>query len=717
MNHPIFAAPITPDTDQAITFFRALFPMNSGECLHFRGVPEPKDERASRNCHYALDDRFEQNVKGFLEWCNIDGRAGYVLPGSVRAGGTGKNDVVSLPAICVDFDKGDPSESLRSIERIIGNATVVVESGGATAQGPKLHAYWHLAEPATGAAIDEACRVREELARRFGGDPVFKQAAQVIRIPGSIHFKNGPKLVRLRKVDPSRSVTLPEISAKLGTNIPAQEHSNVVKFYDFFNAPRDDESDTDRVMVQPIHEGATDDMTRFEGGGKAIGHFIHLVREGTLKNLDEAWERVKAWNVATLVPPWSEDRLRNDFERLVHADLKTKGPFVPPAPVMATQAAGLVVLDCPADRFTGPPPARQWLAEGLIPLGTPGVFAAVGDAGKSMLALRLALYTSCYSPAPGPHDVSDPLFFGCPVRARGAVVMLTGEDDNAEVHRRLNALDPENIRAGKPLYIVSMISEGGPRAILADGPQGPQPTPFWTDLRAQLEAIPDLRLVVLDPLSTFTGADLNDNTVGAAIMTMLAELASKTGAAIMVVHHLNKGSNPTSLSDARNAIRGAGALVDNSRWSLVMWEADENDAFDALDALGRKDECIRSGIVYKGGVAKSNAPAAKTLRTLVRGPAGLLEDLTDTIRSNTVGFAEIDAAVHQALLVHWQQEKKGEWSFTLGRTKVGDHVVPALKKQGIDLSHQAATDCLRRLLNAGKLRETRDGKFEPVPLD
>src|SRR4029077_10121570 len=100
----------------------------------------------------------------------------------------------------------------------------------------------------------------------------------------------------------------------------------------------------------------------------------------------------------------------------------------------------------------------------------------------SMLALKLALAITSAPPPTPELDVSSPRFFGQPVSARGAAVVLTAEDDKDEIHRRLNGLDPTYSRRGRSLYVVPMISSGGARAIMNDGFAGPMPTPFWYEL-------------------------------------------------------------------------------------------------------------------------------------------------------------------------------------------------------------------------------------------
>jgi RecA-family ATPase len=246
-----------------------------------------------------------------------------------------------------------------------------------------------------------------------------------------------------------------------------------------------------------------------------------------------------------------------------------------------------------------------------------------------MLALKLAHVIGNPEPKTtddSPAGITDaPRFFGQPVMARGTAVVITTEDDFEDLQKRLQTIDPTGMRfdARSQLIVLPLLSAGGARAILTNGVTGLQCTEFWFKLREQLSALPNLKLVVLDPLSSFVSADLNDNTVGSALMAMLGEVATETRATIMAIHHFAKATVPTSLKNARTAIKGAGALVDNTRWSLVLWEADEDDAGEVLKAIGQPERARQSGVVYFGGVAKGNAGQAKILHTLVRSPNGV----------------------------------------------------------------------------------------------
>jgi RecA-family ATPase len=86
-------------------------------------------------------------------------------------------------------------------------------------------------------------------------------------------------------------------------------------------------------------------------------------------------------------------------------------------------------------------------------------------------------------------------------------------------------------------------------------------------------------LVILDPLASFDVGEVEtDNTAAGKFMAMLQELAEKTGAVVLLVHHTTKGSRkPGADADATN-VRGSSALTDNARWVAEL-------KFDGDDAL------------------------------------------------------------------------------------------------------------------------------------
>jgi hypothetical protein len=240
--------------------------------------------------------------------------------------------------------------------------------------------------------------------------------------------------------------------------------------------------------------------------------------------------------------------------------------------------------------------------------------------------------------------------------------------------------------------------------------------------------LPDLALVVLDPLTLFVGGDTNDNTIGAALMGELNHLASKTGAAVMLVHHFAKAGSGkiTGLADARNAILGAAAWVNNGRWGVVMWEADKDDAYSALKSLGRLQQARQVGIVYYGGLTKGNAPSAKVQRTLVRDVAtGLLEDCTDKLRALKTPRGEVDAALHREFMA--LAATRNGFSFTASPTALWSVFAPIIRKLELPVTKDgkrrgvdSVVEVFARMLDAGMFAETADRgqspRYEPVEL-
>jgi hypothetical protein len=326
-----------------------------------------------------------------------------------------------------------------------------------------------------------------------------------------------------------------------------------------------------------------------------------------------------------------------------------------PAPTEApAPALPFNITDWAAKRFKkGEARGYKWLVEGVIPLGTAGMLAALGGVGKGLLTLDLAVKVACpVHPSGGILDISS-CAFGGPVRNHGAAVIFTAEDDQDEMHRRLDRLDPDCRRDAPDarLFIVPLPNAGGPMPFVGTGRNGPHTTPLWDATRQQLLAIQDLRLIVFDPLASFVHADINaDPAVGAFVTGLFASLATETGAAVMVCHHMTKGSSKTDVitpETARDMVRGSSALVDGLRWVYAMWSAAEDEGKRVCRKLSvdwtRKTVC-------KGSVVKSNAPADETVRTFVRAPvSGLLVDRTAELRGSQLDLDEVSIQIIAAI--------------------------------------------------------------------
>jgi hypothetical protein len=299
-------------------------------------------------------------------------------------------------------------------------------------------------------------------------------------------------------------------------------------------------------------------------------------------------------------------------------------------------------------RFAGEAPPQQWLIGGVIPRKVAGLIAAAGDTGKSFTALELCLRVT-RGPIGG-FNLEQPIFGGL-VQSYGAAVLITAEDGHGSVHRRLRALDPDGLlqaRRQHPFYVVPLPDAGGPFPIVAEERGKAVATPQFEALRLQLQAIPDLALVVLDPLQCFVHADVNADPQAAALtMAMLNMLAAVTGATVLTTHHVRKEKEaPKSAQEARHLIRGSSALVDQSRVAIVLWTPDEPEVRKVCKAM---EAPYAPNAVVHGAVVKSNDGASREWWTLLRGPTGTLHDITYALRSRRAPTAELVEALVEAV--------------------------------------------------------------------
>ncbi len=164
------------------------------------------------------------------------------------------------------------------------------------------------------------------------------------------------------------------------------------------------------------------------------------------------------------------------------------------------------VTPAPEEWFQKPPPGRTWLlrdgrfpnAEGLLPLGKVGQLIAEGGAGKTMAMFQLAVAVATGVRWLGTFDVA----------TTGRVLLLVGEEDAEEAHRRLfRARRAMNAPTPEPDAIVLLPLAGVPCPDARRGMIGVTSldAPFLTWLQEWLVAHGPWALVIVDPLSRFAG--------------------------------------------------------------------------------------------------------------------------------------------------------------------------------------------------------------------
>ena len=195
------------------------------------------------------------------------------------------------------------------------------------------------------------------------------------------------------------------------------------------------------------------------------------------------------------------------------------------------------------------PVKLSWLWPGRIPYGKVSVLVGDPSLGKSLLTVDFAARVSQGRGWPDALDKG---------QTRGDVLMMSAEDGLEDT------IVPRLMAQGADLTRVHTIQT-------VRGENG-QPKPFCIGdvdtLRLVAQAVPDLRLVCVDPVSAFLGnVDSHNNAEVRSLMAPLAAFASEFDVAVLAVTHSNK----SSAQKAMYRIVGSLAFVAAARacWAVV----------------------------------------------------------------------------------------------------------------------------------------------------
>ena len=180
---------------------------------------------------------------------------------------------------------------------------------------------------------------------------------------------------------------------------------------------------------------------------------------------------------------------------------------------------------------------QPWLVEGLWTAAAVGVIGGQPKAGKTTLALDMAVSVASASPCLGAFPVCTP----------GPVLLYAAEESAATLRVRL-----ETIARLRGLDFAQL----DVRVIVTDSLRLDR-----SDDQERLDATVMLHrpaLLILDPLIRIHMADENASGEIAALLGYLRALQRKSGAAVAIVHHVRK--NVSSSTGAGYSLRGSSDL-------------------------------------------------------------------------------------------------------------------------------------------------------------
>lgn len=395
------------------------------------------------------------------------------------------------------------------------------------------------------------------------------------------------------------------------------------------------------------------------GGARAIGELLD--RAGTCANIEHYCAIVKRMHAARAIIDCARDievaGLQGGHDNL--AEFMTTAIDSLTTVIESHQPEPFVRLtDYGCDKaYRHEAAPVPWILHRGVARGDAHVVASPGDAGKGFMTLSAALQLSS-----GIHSGHRRAPFGKAIEYGidpMTVVLLYAEDNAGALDRRFKALDPDRLMrdaAGPRLIAVpfpSVRRAGGNRGRRRSRAAGGAPTILqrnkhgeyvttdrWSQVLDQLDRLPNLGMVVVDPLSCFVSLDIDkESSAAQAIMGEFVACAAEFNAAFVVTHHMRKGSGEAKVlresvlpshEEVRDNIRGAGALLNAVRMGYGFVPVPRKTAKAVLNKLGERGE-VDSARVYWGAAVKGNDAVDRRPQLYVRHACGLLEDRTTDI--------------------------------------------------------------------------------------
>lgn len=652
---------MTPDYQSVKAHLDLLFPRPFliGDWVCVRGIGEKGTAREGTAADNILiqpatdcpDNLASVVYQHIIRW-NAHGMGAFVVPAVLNAPDAKSENVKEFSTVCADLDSGNPWAALTHLREAGIEPALVVASGGTTDHGhDKLHVYIRVARTVLDAR--ECVSIRHELAQKLGADPQFGlgvdsnpygRAHQPIRIAGSVHGKNGKMtLVTIREqADVGYHPDLIKECVGQMTPMPGQSDRPIKG-----GTPAKDGAGfpTDRVplrLTESVHEGG-EETTRFSQFTRVAGLFVHAVRRGEMTE-QEALEKTIGWMESHMVPPWPMPRALKEFNAILRKDVASHGPMPEPEKPITDSPDGL--LPWATHRWTaGDPPKRKFLVDSLVLSGKHQMLVAEGGAGKTFLMLDLALKVAATG------IVGPQTWCGQKVNEGGTAVIITTEDDQDELHIRLNEIDPDGLRfaAADRLIVLPLINTGGSFALVEKDPrtQEARPSRKWLELVGLLRRLPDLKLVVVDTLNSVMHGEENSATVINEFVRAASVICGELKSALIVTHHIRKqGDEPIrNADDMAAAVRGSSALPAAFRLVLGIWHATDYER--RMQAMGLPP---KRKALWKMAVLKANNPEVlQSELTLLRQGEGLLVDVTKQDVFNNVNIGEREAWLMAAI--------------------------------------------------------------------
>jgi putative DNA primase/helicase len=205
--------------------------------------------------------------------------------------------------------------------------------------------------------------------------------------------------------------------------------------------------------------------------------------------------------------------------------------------------------------------AIEWLWNYRIPMSKLSVLAGNPDEGKSLISLYMMAQLTRGLPMFG-----DPSTLVPP----SEVLLMAAEDDTDDtIVPRLQAMGADM----KKIKILSTMMDKLPNQVPIE--REAQLDRDIASLEAYLKANPNIRMIVIDPISSFLGKlNMNREQEVRMVLTPLKNLANRRHVAIVAIMHLNKVGDQSAIHRIGGAVAFTG--VARAVWLFMRDEEDNN---------------------------------------------------------------------------------------------------------------------------------------------
>lgn len=287
----------------------------------------------------------------------------------------------------------------------------------------------------------------------------------------------------------------------------------------------------------------------------------------------------------------------------------------------------LSVSRCLADIEAQP---IQWLWPERFALGKLSLIAGVPGLGKSQLTC--AMTAAVTTGSTWPDGTRAPL---------GSVVLITCEDDAADtIKPRLEAAGADTHRVELFDWAVVPGRDGKPQKRHFDVAQ------HGLALADLIKRLGDVQLVIIDPITAHLGkADSHVTAEVRGALAPLQTLAGETGAAIVLISHMNKNEAGGS---AMNRITGSGAFVAvcRSAWLVAPDPKDDQKSRRLFLPVKNNIGDDRAGFAFT--IEGTDLPSGIRTSRVVFDPLRVFESADDVLQQVKPGDEDRRSALDEA---------------------------------------------------------------------